>query len=431
MADGEPQKEKLIVETYIPADPGSYPQDKPKQNSVRFTPTQEMYEDTSQVATDAVGSIRTMASFCAEKIVVAAYRDKCEALRKQGIRSGVVGELGYGFSFLMLFFMYDLFFYVGAQFVCQGKTTFPDVFKVFFALVLAAIGVSQASALASDATKARDSAISIFSVLDRESKIDSSSGDGMTLEVVSGNIDFSNVSFKYPLRPDVQIFSDFTLRIPSGKTVALVGESGSGKSTIIALLERFYDPDSGRISLDGVEIKSLRVSWLRDQMGLVGQEPVLFNDTIRANITYGKHGGATEEEVVAVAKAANAHEFISGLPQGYDTMVGEKGIQLSGGQKQRVAIARAIVKDPRILLLDEATSALDAESERVVQDALDRVMVSRTTLVVAHRLSTIKGADVIAVLREGKIVERGRHEALMRISGGAYASLVELRSKSE
>ncbi|PWZ08754.1 ABC transporter B family member 11 [Zea mays] len=391
----------------------------------------EMYEDASQVATDAVGSIRTVASFCAEKRVVAAYSDKCEALRKQGIRSGVVGGLGYGFSFLMLFFTYGLCFYVGAQFVRQGKTTFPDVFKVFFALVLAAIGVSQASALASDATKARDSAISIFSVLDRESKIDSSSGDGMTLEVVSGNIDFSNVSFKYPLRPDVQIFSDFTLRIPSGKTVALVGESGSGKSTIIALLERFYDPDSGRISLDGVEIKSLRVSWLRDQMGLVGQEPVLFNDTIRANITYGKHGGATEEEVVAVAKAANAHEFISGLPQGYDTMVGEKGIQLSGGQKQRVAIARAIVKDPRILLLDEATSALDAESERVVQDALDRVMVSRTTLVVAHRLSTIKGADVIAVLREGKIVERGRHEALMRISGGAYASLVELRSKTE
>ena len=153
--------------------------------------------------------------------------------------------------------------------------------------------------------------------------------------------------------------------------MALVGESGSGKSTIIALLERFYDPDSGRISLDGVETKSLKVSWLRDQMVLVGQEPLLFNDTIRANITYGKHGDVIEEEVMAVAKAANAHEFISSLPQGYDTMVGEKGIQLSGGQKQRVAIARAIIKDPKILLLDEATSALDAESERIVEDALD------------------------------------------------------------
>ncbi|TVU15559.1 hypothetical protein EJB05_39085, partial [Eragrostis curvula] len=391
----------------------------------------EMYEDASQVATDAVGSIRTVASFCAEKRVVTSYNEKCEALRKQGIRSGIVGGLGYGFSFLVLYLTYGLCFYVGAQFVRQGKTTFPDVFKVFFALVMAAVGVSQASALASDATKARDSAISIFGILDRKSKIDSSSDDGMALENVTGNIDFNNVSFKYPSRPDVQIFRDFTLHIPSGKTVALVGESGSGKSTIIALLERFYDPDSGTISLDGHELKSLKIGWLRDQMGLVGQEPVLFNDTIRANIIYGKYGHVTEEEVIAVAKAANAHDFISSLPQGYDTMVGEKGIQLSGGQKQRVAIARAIIKDPKILLLDEATSALDAESERIVQDALDRVMVSRTTIVVAHRLSTIKGADMIAVLKEGKIVEKGGHEALMRIKDGAYSSLVELRSSSQ
>ena len=215
------------------------------------------------------------------------------------------------------------------------------------------------------------------------------------------------------------------------QTIALVGESGSGKSTIIALLARFYAPDSGRISVDGVQIKRLRNSWLRDQMGLAGQEPVLFKDTIRANITYGKHGEVTEEEVTAVAKAANAHEFISSLPLGYDTLVGEKGVQLSGGQKQRVAIARAIIKDPKILLLDEATSALDAESERIVQDALDRVMVSRTTIVVAHRLSTIKGADAIAVLKEGKIAEKGNHEALMRIKDGVYASLVELRSNSK
>ena len=214
------------------------------------------------------------------------------------------------------------------------------------------------------------------------------------------------------------------------QTVALVGESGSGKSTVISLLERFYNPDSGAISLDGVEIKSLKVNWLRDQMGLVGQEPVLFNDTIRANIAYGKHKEVTEEELIKVAKAANAHEFISSLPQGYDTTVGERGVQLSGGQKQRVAIARAILKDPRILLLDEATSALDAESERIVQDALDNVMVGRTTIIVAHRLSTIKSADTIAVLKDGVIVEKGRHETLMNIKDGFYASLVELRSSS-
>jgi ATP-binding cassette, subfamily B (MDR/TAP), member 1 len=207
-----------------------------------------------------------------------------------------------------------------------------------------------------------------------------------------------------------------------------VGESGSGKSTVIALLERFYNPDSGTILLDGVEIKSLKISWLRSQMGLVSQEPVLFNDTIRTNIAYGKHREISEEELIKVAKAANAHEFISSLPQGYDTTVGERGVQLSGGQKQREAIARAIMKDPTILLLDEATSALDAESERIVQDALDNVMVGRTTVIVAHRLSTIKGADIIAVLKDGAIAEKGRHEALMNIKDGVYASLVELRS---
>jgi ATP-binding cassette subfamily B (MDR/TAP) protein 1 len=210
------------------------------------------------------------------------------------------------------------------------------------------------------------------------------------------------------------------------QTAALVGESGSGKSTAIALLERFYDPNSGKILFDGVELQALKVSWLRLQVGLVAQEPVLFNDTIRANIAYGKQGEASEEEIIAAAEASNAHQFISGLPDGYDTIVGERGIQLSGGQKQRVAIARAIVKDPKVLLLDEATSALDTESERVVQEALDRVMVGRTTVVVAHRLSTVKGADIISVVKNGTIVEKGRHEELMQIKDGAYASLVEL-----
>ena len=214
------------------------------------------------------------------------------------------------------------------------------------------------------------------------------------------------------------------------QTVALVGESGSGKSTVISLIERFYDPDSGRVLLDEVDIRKFRLSWLRQQMGLVSQEPVLFNESIRANILYGNDGNATVEEIDAAAKAANAYNFISALPDGYDTSVGERGIQLSGGQKQRIAIARAILKNPKILLLDEATSALDAESERVVQDALDRVMVNRTTVVVAHRLSTIKGADAIAVVKNGVIVEKGRHEILMKITDGVYASLVALHMSS-
>lgn len=210
------------------------------------------------------------------------------------------------------------------------------------------------------------------------------------------------------------------------QTVALVGESGSGKSTVIGLLQRFYNPDSGVITVDGVDIRNLNLKWLRQQMGLVSQEPVLFSGTIRDNIAYGKGGNATEAEITAAAELANAHGFISGLQQGYDTAVGERGVQLSGGQKQRIAIARAIVKSPKILLLDEATSALDAESERVVQDALDRVTVHWTTVVVAHRLSTIKNADVIAVVKNGVIAEKGKHESLISTRDGFYASLVAL-----
>ncbi|KAG6517603.1 hypothetical protein ZIOFF_020999 [Zingiber officinale] len=309
---------------------------------------------------------------------------------------------------------------------------------------MAAVGISQSSSYAPDSSKAKSASASIFAILDRKSKIDPSNDSGMTLENSKGNIELQHVSFRYPTRPDIQIFQDLCLTIPSGKyqnilahisdmktvicpqTVALVGESGSGKSTVVSLLQRFYDPDSGEILLDGIEIKKLQLRWLRQQMGLVSQEPVLFNDTIRANIAYGKEGNVTEAEIIAAAELSNAHKFISSLHKGYDTLVGERGVHLSGGQKQRVAIGRAIVKDPKILLLDEATSALDAESERVVQDALDQVMVNRTTIVIAHRLSTIKGADVIAVVKNGVIVEKGKHETLLSIKGGAYASLVAL-----
>lgn len=388
-----------------------------------------MYEEASQVANDAVGSIRTVASFCAEKKVMDMYQQKCDAPMKQGVRLGLVSGAGFGFSFFALYCTNAFCFYIGAILVQHGKATFGEVFKVFFALTISAIGISQTSAMAPDTNKAKDSTATIFQLLDSKPTIDSSSNEGTTLANVKGDIEFQHVSFKYSTRPDVQIFRDLSLSIPSGKTVALVGESGSGKSTVISLIERFYNPESGRILLDGMEIQKLKLSWLRQQMGLVGQEPVLFNETIRANIAYGKEG-ATEDEIIAATKAANAHNFIHSLPQGYETSVGERGVQLSGGQKQRIAIARAILKDPKILLLDEATSALDAESERVVQEALDRVMVERTTVVVAHRLTTIKGADIIAVVKNGVIAEKGSHEELMSITDGPYASLVALHTTS-
>ncbi|KAB1200429.1 ABC transporter B family member 4 [Morella rubra] len=388
------------------------------------------YEDASQIANDAVGSIRTVASFCAEEKVMHLYEEKCEGPMKAGIKEGFISGIGFGMSNFLLFNVYATSFYAGAQFVKEGKATFSDVFQVFFALTMAATAVTQSSSFATDTQKARHASASIFSMLDRKSKIDPSDESGVTPDNVKGNIELHHISFKYPSRPDVQIFRDLNLAIRAGKSVALVGESGSGKSTVIALLERFYEPDSGYITLDGIEIQKLQLKWLRQQMGLVGQEPVLFNDTIRANIAYGKGGDATEAEIIAAAEMANAHRFISALQQGYDTVVGERGLQLSGGQKQRVAIARAIIKSPKILLLDEATSALDAESERVVQDALDKVMVNRTTVVVAHRLSTIKNADVIAVVKNGVIVEKGKHETLIKIQDGFYASLVALHTSA-
>ncbi|CDY24379.1 BnaA07g03040D [Brassica napus] len=385
------------------------------------------YEEASQVANDAVGSIRTVASFCAEEKVIEMYKKRCEDSIKSGTKQGVVAGLGFGLSFFVLYSVYAACFYAGARLVKDGRTTYNGVFQVFLALTMTTIGISAASSFAPDSSKAKSAAASVFGIIDRKSKIDSRDESGMVLENVKGDIDFCHIEFAYQTRPDIQIFRDLCLSIRAGKTVALVGESGSGKSTVISLLQRFYDPDSGHITLDGVELKKLQLKWLRKQMGLVGQEPVLFNDTIRANIAYGKGGEeATEAEIVAASELCNAHKFISSIQQGYDTVVGERGIQLSGGQKQRVAIARAIVKEPKILLLDEATSALDAESERVVQDALDQVMVNRTTIVVAHRLSTIKNADVIAVVKNGVIAEKGTHETLMNIEGGVYASLVQL-----
>ncbi|XP_048137539.1 ABC transporter B family member 11-like [Rhodamnia argentea] len=390
----------------------------------------KMYEEASQVANDAVGSIRTVASFCAEERVMDLYRRKCEGPTKKGIRQGLISGIGFGSALFFLYALYSCGFYAGARLVEQGKMTFSEVFRVFFALALASVGIAQSSSTFTDATKAKSSAASIFEILDRKSNIDPGDGSGITIENLKGDIKFDHVGFSYPTRPNVQIFQDLCLAIPSSKTVALVGESGSGKSTVISLLQRFYDPDAGNIMLDRIEIRKLQLKWFRHQMGLVSQEPVLFNDTIRANIAYGKEGIATEAEIIAAAELANANGFISSLQQGYDTIVGERGIQLSGGQKQRVAIARAIVRAPKVLLLDEATSALDAESERAVQDALDLVMVNRTTIVVAHRLSTIKGADMIAVVKNGVIAEKGKHEDLIKIKDGMYTSLVALHSST-
>ena len=246
------------------------------------------------------------------------------------------------------------------------------------------------------------------------------------LPTVTGDVAFEHVTFSY--NEGDTILHDLSFEAKPGQAVGLVGPSGAGKSTVASLLPRFYDCNSGTIRIDGTDIKHVTLDSLRNQVGIVPQETILFNGTVYDNILYGRLD-ATREEIEAAAKAANAHDFIMELPDGYNTILGDRGVNISGGQRQRIAIARAILKDPRILVLDEATSALDTESERVVQEALNRLMVGRTSIIIAHRLSTIKNADRILVLDKGKLVEDGTHEELMK-KNGLYAHLYQIQYRS-
>ena len=279
---------------------------------------------------------------------------------------------------------------------------------------------------------AQAAASKLFATIDRVPPIDSASTEGLRPTNIVGNITFEDVVFHYPSRPDVPILKGLTVDFAAGKTAALVGASGSGKSTVVALVERFYDPIQGTVKLDGVDIKDLNLKWLRQQIGFVQQEPSLFATSIKGNVAHGLIGSRFEnlpedEQFKLIQEAcvkANADSFIQKLPDGYDTLVGERGFLLSGGQKQRIAIARAIVSDPRILLLDEATSALDTQSEGIVQDALDKAAAGRTTITIAHRLSTIRDADQIYVIGAGEVLEHGTHNELLQDEDGPYAQLV-------
>ena len=300
--------------------------------------------------------------------------------------------------------------------------------------MMGAVSVAHVAPHAQAFTAAVAAAKNIFNIIDRP--LPNNSGSEVSIpEEIQGNLGLRNVKHIYPSRPEVTVMQDVDLLIPAGKVTALVGASGSGKSTIVGLVERFYTPVGGRILLDNHDIQTLNLKWLRRQMSLVSQEPVLFNCSIRRNIEHGLIGTEFEEAgeekkdelVVQAAKMANAHDFINGLPDGYETVVGDRGVFLSGGQKQRIAIARAVISNPKILLLDEATSALDSKSEGIVQAALDAAAQGRTTIVIAHRLSTIKGVDKIVVLSKGRIAEEGTHEELLSRKG-AYFELIEAQN---
>ncbi|POM80346.1 Multidrug resistance protein ABC Superfamily, partial [Phytophthora palmivora] len=393
--------------------------------------SQKMYAEAGAVAEETLGSIRTVASLNGEKRAIEKYNERAVLVETGNIAISKRSACVFGCMMGSIWLMYAAGLWYGGSKVAKAEASPGTVFQAFFGVLMGTISLSQISPNITAVAEAKGAAAEIYKILDTQSAINASNEDeGDRPDSCVGRIQALGVNFTYPSRPDVQILNDYNVTIEPGQTVAFVGASGGGKSTLISLLERFYDPQEGTILLDGRDVKTLNVKWLRSQIGLVSQEPVLFATTIFENIAAGANG-ITRDEVVAAAKLANAHTFIMSLPEQYDTLVGEKGVSLSGGQKQRVAIARAILREPKILVLDEATSALDNESERVVQAALNNLMdkTRMTTLVIAHRLSTIRRADKIVVVNAGHVVEEGSHDELVAIEHGIYQNLYRIQEE--
>lgn len=373
------------------------------------------------VAEEALVGVRTVRSFVAEETEARRYaealRHALDLARRGAVSMGSFMALGSFAGFAAA----AAVLWRGGRMVVAGELSAGALMSFLVYTLLVAFSLGALSDAWAEFMRAAGAATRVFELLDRRPAMAPSGG--RVPATVRGHVHLEGVRFTYASRPDAEVLRGLTLTLAPGERVALVGPSGSGKSTVAALLGRLYDPDAGRVLLDGQDVRELDPRWLRRQVGTVSQEPLLFSGTVADNIRYARPE-ASLEEVEAAARAANAHDFITRFPQGYATRVGERGAQLSGGQKQRIAIARAVLKDPRILVLDEATSALDAESEHLVQEALDRLMEGRTTLVIAHRLSTVRGADRVLVLEGGAVVQSGDHASLLG-QDGLYRRLVE------
>ncbi|KAK9131106.1 hypothetical protein Sjap_011593 [Stephania japonica] len=383
------------------------------------------YSKANTIVEQALSSIKTIYSFTAEKRVLERYSTILDGVVRLGMKQGIAKGLSVG-STGISFAIWGFLAWYGSRLVVEKGESGGRIYAAGISFVLSGLSLGMALPEFKYFTEAIGAATRIFKRIDRVPKIDGEETKGLILNNVRGELEFEKVSFTYPSRPDTVVLKEFNLKVPAGKTIALVGASGSGKSTAIALAQRFYDIEDGEVKIDGVDIRTLQLKWLRQKMGLVSQEHALFGTSIKENVIFGK-ADATMDEVIAATMASNAHNFITQLPEGYETKVGERGTLLSGGQRQRIAIARAIIKNPIILLLDEATSALDSESETLVQSALDQASMGRTTLVVAHKLSTVKNADQIAVISGGCIIEIGSHNELIHKKNGHYAQLAKLQ----
>lgn len=390
-----------------------------------------VYEKSGSYAAESVSSIRTIASLTRENGVLESYHsqvtDRVQSSIFSTMKSSFLYALSQGLSPLVM----GLGFWYGSTLLRDGKTSVFGFFAAFSCVVFCAQSAGNIFSYAPNMGKAKKAADNVAQILSVYPKIDTWSNEGKVLdsEQVQGNIEFKNINFHYPTRPNVQVLKGLNLKVGPEQYVALVGESGSGKSTAIQLAERFYDPVSGKVTIDGEDISTLNINTYRKQLALVQQEPVLYSGTLRENILLGSIDDqqASDEDMYEAAKKANIHDFIMSLPDGYNTVAGAKGGLLSGGQKQRVAIARALIRKPKVLLLDEATSALDSESETVVQQALDEAAKGRTTIAVAHRISSIQNADMIYVFDKGVICESGTHQELLS-QRGKYYELVQLQS---
>eukprot|EP00168_Porphyra_purpurea_P020842 TRINITY_DN893_c0_g1_i1.p1 TRINITY_DN893_c0_g1~~TRINITY_DN893_c0_g1_i1.p1 ORF type:complete len:1344 (-),score=525.06 TRINITY_DN893_c0_g1_i1:346-4377(-) len=386
------------------------------------------FAQAGQIASEAIDNVRTVTSLGVQKHFLAKYLKELEGPVNKGRRAAIVAGLGFGVAEFCIFAVWALAFYTGNRFSARGLCTFSGVLEALTAILFGMMMIGQAAASAPDVSSSMVAATQIFRLLDRQSAIDPCGKGGEQPSDVDGAVALKDVEFNYPSRPDVPVLRGLTAAVAPGKTLALVGESGSGKSTVVSLLERFYDIAAGSLTLDEREAAAYNVGNLRSHLAIVSQEPDLFSMSVRDNIAYGftntEGTVVTDAQIEAAARLANAHDFIMALPDGYASEVGERGGRLSGGQRQRVAIARALVRQPKVLLLDESTAALDSISEKAVQDALDKAASSRTTVVIAHRLSSIQSADAIAVVAQGAVVEMGTHQELMARQG-AYALLVQ------